>query len=82
MMRQRPCTAGTMGRAMPYMITHACVSDPGRTHPENQDRWLAVGNSQGAHVLNRVDDLGHFAQPHRRAVPIDDHEVAIVLGSV
>jgi protein phosphatase len=30
-----------MGRVMPCTITHACVSDTGRTHPENQDRWLA-----------------------------------------
>jgi protein phosphatase len=30
-----------MGRVMPCTITHACVSDPGRTHPENQDRWFA-----------------------------------------
>jgi protein phosphatase len=26
---------------MPCTITHACLSDPGRTHADNQDRWLA-----------------------------------------
>ena len=52
----------------------------GLTVEDDQHGRLAVGEPDVAHVLDRVQYLGHVRQAHRRAVAIRDHHVAVLRG--
>ena len=52
----------------------------GLAEQDHQHRGLAVGETEIAHVLDRIEDLGHVRQPHRGAAPIGDHQRRVIGG--
>ena len=68
------------GDHLPQLVGHLDHIGARHLGDGDQDRRLAVGHADIAHILDAVIDICHVLKPHRRTIAIGDDQAFVLAG--